>query len=254
MSNIENNSYESVIYLQYYFLIDMCKEYNIKPRIYIGDSEYFKRYPDARAYHTSEIIVGVDDQKRYVPKICYNPEYMKNNINLKGIIELLNDSFHELEHEVQAMQMKNEKLDNPQALLWAKEFLVRKVVGRVFYDTNYWNVFHERDARDYAFKRIDKVVKEYIDPMKRAVKKEDASYDPNMVFDNVEIKENKSTTDSSDKGKIEYKKESAIDLLDAVSTEYIKAYPYLINDYPVLKNIYTEKGQKKLLPPYQFVV
>lgn len=152
----DKNTYESAVFLQYYYLVEMSRDYEIKPFIGIGDEEFFKKRPNACAYHTREQI------SQYIsrPKIIYNPEYINRCVKTKQIIYLIRTGFHELEHEVQNMEIQKVKVENPQAIIWAKEDLARTVVGDIFYDKNYKQYFLERDARYYAQKRIEKILQD----------------------------------------------------------------------------------------------
>lgn len=235
MSNINENNGASVTYLQFYFLTDMCKDFNIKPQIYIGnpyDKDCFKNDSDAKALHFNVYIKGIE---KSVPVICYNPMSIEQATEKGDILSLINYGFHELRHEVQKMQIMDEKLYDAQALLWAKEHVLRSVVGDVFYEENYKDIFHERDARDYALERTKAVLSEYgSSRQKYQVNKfiwTEAPYDLNVSFIDVELGD----------------KKKAIDLLDIVASKYIKTYPNYLEKFSVLKNIYSENGDKKTL-------
>lgn len=223
IKNLNKNTEGSVTFLQYFYLTQMAKEYNIKPYIYTKEKEYFKKNPNTRAYHSKE-------PTNHAPIISYNPLFIKNARN-ESILQLIITGFHELEHEVQESEIQKTKIDDAQALLWAKEFLIRFVVGDIYYKTNYFDIFHERDARDYARKRLKQICIEEKCNYKIPILKED-SYDLNIKHKDVENE----------------KEIIAIDLLDAITNEYIKAYPWLLKEYPVLKTIYNDNGTKKVLP------
>ena len=229
ISNTEKITHDNIMFIFYYFCLSMCREYNFHPLIYFNDIDFFKENPNANAYHTK-------DAYNNMPIINFNPRYIDKEIKNDGILNIINTCFHELEHEVQSVQVEQTTITNAQSLLWAKEYLLRKVIGEVYYKENYRDQFLERDARDYAKRRIEKVEEEYGDPTKKyniaGYKKEDAHYTTDIKHRDVENKRDV----------------VAIDLLDAVSCEYLKAYPYLLKkmkDIKVLNVIFNSDGSKK---------
>ena len=231
------NTYESAVFLQYYFLVQMAKDYKITPFIGVGDEEFFSKNPTTNAYHKKEQISKTTSR----PIICYNPEYIKRCVERNQISILINTGFHELEHEVQDIEMQKSKVDNPQAIIWAKECVTRNVVGEVFYDKNYKQYFLERDARHCAIKRTEKLLKDlgceqYLIQFPDRLKGND-KYDTTIIFKDVENQDDEML---------------AIDLLESICTNYMKIYySILLKEYPVLTTIYDEKGNKKVLSQIQ---
>ena len=113
ITHINDINYESTVFLQFFFLNEMNKEFKINAKIEIGThNKYFDNKPNVRAYHTRTTIAG-----RSTPLIVYNPKSIEEIANNKNIFELLNYGFHELRHEFQQMQIESENLENPQALI-----------------------------------------------------------------------------------------------------------------------------------------
>lgn len=230
ITHINDINYESTVFLQFFFLNEMNKEFKINAKIEIGThNKYFDNEPNVQAYHTRTTIAG-----RSTPLIVYNPKSIEEIANNKNIFELLNYGFHELRHEFQQMQIESENLENPQALIWAKEELVRKyILGDIFYETNYLDIFLERDARDYAKQRTIETAKKFnIGEINLSnTIASDSPYDASINFLDPRNNEQK----------------LAIYLIDDTSTNYIKEHPNVLNMYPVLKNLYNTDGTKKSL-------
>ena len=193
--------------------------------------------------------------------INVNINDIDNDIKNNGMLNVINTVFHELEHARQKMQVLDEDLVDPQAILWAKEYLAWRVIGNMFYmeksgdEINYQDNFLERDARDYAKKRVLDVKEKYCDANK------------NYNIASFRLKNAKYDTSVKHIDKENNKEVLAIDLLDAIACEYIKAYPKellegmrerltipeeLRNGFPVLKNIFDEKGNKKNIVQIQY--
>ena len=241
LKNVSKNTAESLRFLQYYFIYDTCRELELKIIVRVdGEKEHFINNPKSNAFHGTDNSTGRT-------KIAFNPFLFEKIVSkLKdpkvsedekviSVYSLINTSFHELEHEYQDAQIRKNGISNPQALIWAKEFLTRQVVGSDFYKSNYDNIFHERDARNYASLKTQKIFNKYYDPDLTLNFNDDSSYRLDIQFEDV-------TTNTT---------KVAIDLLDGVATESIKADSKLLYKYPVLRTIYTENGKKKLLPQIQ---
>lgn len=223
LKHMDEIDYNSAVFLQYYYLTGMAKEYKIRPSIKIGN-DYFKKHPNAKAYHTYG-----ENPYQLITEITYNPNFIKEEVDNKCIFNLIIAGFHELEHDVQHTMAYSEELTNPQALLWAKEILIRKKVDKTYYKRNYWALFHEKDARNVALQKVKKIVREKkITPIVNEEWAQDDSYDLSIEHKNIK-------GDSI----------LAIDLLDSIVTPTIKNNPKLLDEYPVLKNIYNTNGSKK---------
>ncbi|MBR5663051.1 MAG: hypothetical protein IKX00_05380 [Bacilli bacterium] len=223
--NLNKNTKGSIIFLWYFQMTQMSKENDMKPSLKVGH-ERFTKEPNVRAFYREE-KTGIG----YFPAVYFNPECIDSCLqNKENIIELLITSFHELEHARQTEMMDSEKLDNPQALIWAKENILRiNVIGEAYYKINYSNIFHERDARYYSYFRANKM----LEGKGRIITGiEEDAYNLDIQH---KINENSSEV-------------YAIDLLDTLSCEAIKKDPKLLDYYPVLKNIYNLDGTKKTLP------
>lgn len=221
--HLSENNVETITFLQYYYLTQMSKDHNITPIIRV-DKKYFDEFPKADAMHFSEYIAGIN---RNIPVIAYNPEFIHKAYENPSLIpSVIESGFHELEHEVQQLQISSEKLTNPQALIWAKEHIVRKyILGEEYYKLNYLDIFHERDARRESYDRVKALGLQIAHPRI-------SNYDLG-----IKHKENKDLDDVI-----------AIDLLDILVTKYIETNPKILERYPVLKNIYDSEGIKKTLP------
>lgn len=223
--NLNKNTKGSIIFLWYFQMTLMSKENNMKPSLKVGH-ERFAKEPNVSAFYREE-KTGIG----YFPAVYFNPKCIDSCLqNKENIIELLITSFHELEHARQTKMMDSEKLDNPQALIWAKENILRiNVIGEAYYKINYNNIFHERDARYYSYVRANKM----LEGKGRIITGiEDDAY-------NLDIQHK-----INEKSGEVY----AIDLLDTLSCEAIRKNPKLLEYYPVLKNIYNLDGNKKTLP------
>lgn len=230
LKNINKNTKGSAIFLQYYYLTEMAKEFKMTPIIQIGDnSDYFEKNPDTKAYHMGEYIPGIN---KVVPKIVYNPKAVEKALGRPDmVLDLIWYGFHEFEHEVQLLKLKQEKDIDPQALLWAKEHIARSLYGEDYYRINYSNIFYERDAFNYSSERLLSILnslgltstyfKEYL-----------KKFDLSITQKDTKTKE----------------KVLAIDLLDMIANEGMTKYPAILKKMPVLKVIYDEKGNKKTLP------
>lgn len=223
LRHLDQINYSNAIFLQYYYLTKMAKEYDIKPDI-IVDEKQFKYRPKVNAHHSYD-----SNGHSLITKITFNPDYIKRSIDDNCIFDLINTGFHELEHDVQHKMAYDEELTNPQALLWAKEFLIQAESNDNYYKRNYWEEFCERDARDVAFERIKGILKgTRILVRMSSYKCENAKYDLNIKHKNTKGEDI-----------------LAIDLLDSETTSIINQNPKLLDEYPVLKNIYNSNGEKK---------
>ena len=227
--NLNRNTPESVTFLQYFYLTQMSKEYGITPNIII-DEDYFKNRPNSRAYHTEKYISGI---RKSIPYVAYNPKFIKAAAeDTLSIPDLLATGFHELEHEIQQLNINNEELTNAQSIIWAKEHIVRTFIGDDYYKLNYKDMFIERDARKISTQRVANIYKRL-------------GLNVNINDDN-EYKLNimhKKDNDSNDT--------LAVDLLDILASKVISEKPSLLEKYPVLKNIYDSRGNKKTLSEIQ---
>lgn len=222
LKNIDKINYNGGIFLLFYHLTRMAKEYKIRPAVAVKDATNFK--PGTRAYHTYDR----DGFGNLITQLDFNLDSVKSAIENGRIADLINYGFHELEHEVQHLLVDNQELTNPQALLWAKELLAR-AIDESYYDEYYAQTFMERDARDVAKNRTIKIFEENgkttnLSPFLC----ENAKYDPNIKFRSKEL------------GQI-----VAIDLLDSITTKAIKDRPHILEELPVLKNVYNPNGDKK---------
>ena len=219
LKNSDDINYSDIVFLIHYFSSDMCKEYNLnKISVAVTDHPTFRKEPAAAALH-EKYSDGTN--------IVFNPRCVKEYAEKKKLFNLISDVFHELEHEVQGVKIFDEKLTDAQALLWAKEHIFRIAVED-YYWQNYYNLFYERDAYDYMDKRAQKVFEEYA-----GIKKDISNkYEYNLNIKQKNIKDGKEV--------------QAIDLLDAVTNSIVKRDPSKLDKFKVLKNIYDDKGNKKL--------
>lgn len=222
IKNRDKIDYNSGIFLLFYHLTDMAKEYKIKPTVNVLGAEKFK--PGTLAHHT----YNIDGFGRLITQLDFNVDAVKSSITNGKIENLINYGLHELEHEVQHIKVNDQNLTDPQALLWGKELLVREV-DESYYDDYYKNTFMERDARDVAKNKTIKIFEENGETVELTpFLCENAKYDPNIKFSSKKL------------GSI-----VAIDLLESITTKEIKEHPEKLEEFPVLKNIYNPNGDKK---------
>ena len=230
LKNINLNTKGSAVFLQYYYLTEMAKEFEMTPIIQIGDnSDYFEKNPNTRAYHACEFIPGIN---KMVPKIVYNPKAVDKALERPDmVLDLIWYGFHEFEHEVQLKKLKQDKDIDPQALIWAKEHIARGIYGEEYYKVNYSNIFYERDAFNYSSQRLLSILNSFglsSSYYKSFLK----DFDLSVMHKDTKTKE----------------KVLAIDLLDMIANEAMTKYPTFLDKIPVLNVIYDEKGNKKTLP------
>lgn len=225
LTNLGENTKGSIIFLWYFHMTQISKENNMKPILNVGN-EMFDRRPEVNAFYR-EVKTGIGPH----PAIYFNPKCINKCLDdPKNIIDLLVTSFHEFEHARQTQMMKNAKLDNPQALIWAKENILRlNAVGEMYYKVNYFNIFHERDARYYSYVRTNKLL-------------------DGKGFQLSGIDEDAYNLDIQHKLDKDSDRVLAIDLLDSITSTTIKDNVELLKIYPVLRNIYNLDGSKKTLP------
>ena len=224
LSHLNKNTEGSIVFLWYFQMNQMSKENNMQPRLAIGH-EKFEKEPQCAAFHTEEVTaIG-----RF-PAVFFNPKIITRCMeDKKNILLLLETSIHELRHAMQHQMVYSSNLNDPQALIWAKEYITRSVIGDSYYNLNYTNIFHERDARYYSRVRMNKVLA-----------------GKGYKFPNVEV--DSYNLDVRHKENENSEELLAIDLLDAVSSKTLQSHPDILKYYQVLQNIYNMDGTKKTVP------
>ena len=227
--HLNENTEETIKFLQYFYVAQMSKEYNIKSRICIGGSG-FDKVPEAEAYHRSEQLRSGE----VVSNIFYNPLSIKKACNNPNYIpQLIVNGFHELEHGIQEIAVSNEQITNAQALIWAKEHIVRKnILGEQYYKVNYYDIFYEKDACDVSNKRMVDIYKQL---------GVNVNLSSNYCYD----------VKTTHRENAESNPVIAVDLLDNLVSKYLIDNPKVLNDFPILKNIYDSNGKKKILTQIQ---
>lgn len=229
------HDYHQAIFIAMYTNAYSCSKNGLNTTIHIEEAqndEIFKKneqetgsiYTQAAAYHVRDT-----NQNCYV---------VINESSLRGehkshADSIMQNAFHELRHETQEVLIHKEELIDPQALIWAKEYIARIAAGLQYYDDNYHEHFIERDARHTEYSSTSQYLKEH-GLMKQG---EEINYVNN-------IGRNAFKLDIVHKD-IDGKEYNAVDLLDSIASEHIKNYPEVLNTFPVLKYVYNLDGTKK---------
>ena len=121
--------------------------------------------------YTNKMYIAINDK--------YESRYIKSKndsiklSNDKEIPERLNTlllfaiiSSHETRHAYQNEQLLNNNIDDPEAILWLKEVLVRNYFLNSykdkFYKDNYYNIFTEQDAYTYERNFFIELINKYL--------------------------------------------------------------------------------------------
>lgn len=224
MINRQTLTVASVKFLLYYYVTQISKENNIKPYV-VFDNEYFKSRPGANAYYRRE-ITGIGQ----VPYLGFNPDTIRQIVDNPDLLPtIIAAGFHEIQHELDMQEVLSEDITHPQAILWAKEYIAKQVLGTQYYILNYTNIFFERNASLKAYQRTKKIFDKYGIVL---ADMENINYDLTITQ-----KENESAKDML-----------AVDLLDMITTDYINSNYGEVGPYKILSNVYNSNGIKKTLP------
>ena len=223
LKNFNNVNKASVYFMIYFLCSEMMDDLKINVNLSIV-------YDDKNFKDNNNLISYFKPNKKGNNNIYFNGNVIESKLsNYNEFLYFIICCYHELEHEVQEVLMNDEKIENAQALIWAKEKISLNYIRRNYYNENYHNVFFEKDAINYSILRMSKW------------------FEDSSVFNNIKSQKyleydlNLKYNDPRNNNQV-----IAVDLMDIVAGEVISKKSELINKYPILKNIYNFDGSKKL--------
>ena len=242
LNNFNKLDYDETVFCMYYLLGMYVKEYNLKIQYvsFSEDSTSFDEVDKDGNKRNVAFAVHNNDSSTKAAIIRFNPklinEYIKNHNPF-----LLEAMLHELRHEYQKDLIDSFIIRDPQSIIWLREKIVRDVLGNKFYETNYFDIFHERDARYYSLYYLEKYLKELgvANNICDLSKNKKDGFDISVKHVNTDL--NNYPTDVN---------LTAVDTLDVLSTAIMKDSnyrKYCFRKYPLVKSIYREDGSKKPL-------